>query len=132
MPFFCGLSDDSRDLFIECEFAFEIWSWILNWCGIRMQIQNTWEGMVDEIGKHYKNSRNFLQAVLQVTCWFIRKARNEVVFRKKKKRRPATVVDEIQVNLFNWVRLRGKVAGLEWYSWCCSPFSSGSCELVSE
>lgn len=52
--------------------------------------------------------------------------------RKEKKRRPATVVDEIQVNLFNWVRLRGKVAGLEWYSWCCSPFSSGSCELVSE
>nr|XP_043639486.1 uncharacterized protein LOC122610572 [Erigeron canadensis] len=79
----CGDGGESIDhLFCECGMAARIWHAISSWCNIPpffiFSIKDLLE-FHEILGKN-KTKKNALKGIIMISCWYIWKSRNEIIF----------------------------------------------------
>lgn len=124
----CGLEEETVDhVFASCEFTCKVWEQLSKWCSYNMGNYRNIQDLYTQLMSFAKSNKDskFHSALFNASCQAIWKARNEANFRSKKQN-PMLIVDLIQLELFNWVKYKGKQQTLEWFSWCSCPLSSGS------
>ncbi|KAF5789658.1 putative RNA-directed DNA polymerase [Helianthus annuus] len=123
---FCEEYVESSDhLFASCRFGQAIWEEIFKWCRISTPFFFYAKDVL-EFHTHCRGSRkwqNVVYTVIQTAIWCIWRARNEVVFNNKRVA-VASVVDEIKVLCFLWVKHRANAASLTWENWCIFDLAS--------
>lgn len=122
---FCTLILESEDhVFVDCFFARYVLLEIASWWKIPPPA-NTIESLFSwgELNNFSGEKLMAFKAVVLTYLWQMWKSRNELVHDKKKDSIPR-MFSLIQSFSFFWIKSRKKLKrNIDWYNWCCMPFS---------
>lgn len=82
---------------------------------------NSCEDVIDllKMSAGSKKMENLLFSLIYMTFWIIRKARNAIIF-KKERRAIMITVDDISLNIFNWIKSMLNCNSIVWHDWVLS------------
>lgn len=117
----CGSNVDSlQHVFFDCRWAKDLWDKVWRWCSISSVVPADLTSFRKNLSHKCmeKKSKKLKTGIMYAVVWYIWKARNEAIFRKIIPK-VQKVFDDIQVNVFNWFKFRGKKR-IEWNEWLCN------------
>ena len=111
--------EDVDHVFFKCGHAMKVWTWFRDWSGIL----NSFFHLVDEVKNRNadKKSLKFGLALSYMVLWTVWKMRNNMVF-KKRKVIPMNTADAIQLDSYNWIKLRANCGWIRWQFRCVKPY----------
>ncbi|KAJ0521343.1 hypothetical protein HanRHA438_Chr10g0447851 [Helianthus annuus] len=116
----CDLHEEDGDhLFVSCEKAQHVWSFVSQWC----RISSIYAFRSKDLLDWHKNVRGtekwrkLVYAIIQVSMWVIWRSRNDLIFRGKQVYLER-MTTEIKHLSFLWVGNRSSIKDLTWEEWC--------------
>ncbi|KAL4591708.1 hypothetical protein LXL04_004679 [Taraxacum kok-saghyz] len=122
---FCGQREENDlHLFLECNWVNDVWTLWKTWSELELGgVQNVEQLLhLNHVSCQSPKQKKAIHVVMMVTLWVIWKARNDRIFNNRWST-PGSLLDEIMVQSFLWIKNRGKELQLNWNSWCIFPFA---------
>ncbi|XP_021986259.1 uncharacterized protein LOC110882582 [Helianthus annuus] len=123
MCHFCDEYEETVDhLLTACSVAIRVWETVSAWCNIPPIFAFEFKDLMDshnsiQVGKKAKKIILWLAII---SCWYIWKGRNELVFNQMR-RSPQEIMVEIKLRGFGWVKNRPSCKYISWKDWCKYP-----------